>query len=71
MQTHPDYDEKFSDNPDPFSRDLAFEKIMKDVMLQRRKEELELYKLHSQDTSFKASLYQSIKEALRNSTLPG
>ncbi|KIN76923.1 type I restriction endonuclease subunit R [Sulfitobacter mediterraneus] len=68
VQAHPDYDEKFSDNPDPFSRDLAFEKIMKDVMLRRRKEELELYKLHSQDPSFKASLYQSIKEMLRNST---
>ena len=71
VQAHPDYDEKFSDNPDPFSRDLAFEKIMKDVMLRRRKEELELYKLHSQDPSFKASLYQSIKEMLRNSTQRG
>lgn len=64
VQAHPDYEEKFSENPDPFSRDLAFEKIMKEVMLKRRKEELELYKLHSQDEAFKSSLYQSIKEAL-------
>ena len=71
VQAHPDYEEKFNDNPDPFSRDLAFEKIMKDVMLRRRKEELELYKLHSQDPSFKASLYQSIKEMLRNNAERG
>ncbi|MEE4210153.1 MAG: hypothetical protein V2I43_12900 [Parvularcula sp.] len=64
VQAHPDYEEKFSDNRDPFSRDLAFEKIMKEVMLKRRKEELELYRLHSQDEAFKSSLYQSIKEAL-------
>lgn len=65
VQSHPDFEEKFSENPDPYSRDLAFEKIMKDVMLRRRKEEMELYKLHSQDQAFKASLYQSIKDALR------
>jgi type I restriction enzyme, R subunit len=70
VQSHPDFDEKFSENPDPFSRDLAFEKIMKDVMLRRRKEELELYKLQSQDQAFKASLYQSIKEAIQNAAKP-
>jgi len=70
VQSHPDYEEKFSGNPDPFSRDLAFEKIMKDVMLRRRKEELELHKLHAQDQAFKASLYQSIRDALRSAANP-
>lgn len=65
VQSHPDYEEKYNENPDPYSRDLAFEKIMKEVMLRRRKEELELYKLHAQDQAFKSSLYQSIKDALR------
>ncbi len=64
VQAHPDYEEKFSENPDPYSRDLAFEKIMRDVMLKRRKEEMELYKLHAQDPTFKASFYQSLKNAL-------
>ncbi len=66
VQDHPDFEEKFKENSDPFSRDLAFEKIMKDIMLRRRKEELELYKLHSQDQIFKAAFYQSVKDALRN-----
>ncbi|WP_417682779.1 type I restriction endonuclease subunit R [Roseibium sp.] len=64
VQAHPDFEEKFDGNPDPYSRDLAFDKIMKEVMLKRRKEELELYKLHNQDEAFRSSLYQSVKEAL-------
>ncbi|MBL3596393.1 type I restriction endonuclease subunit R [Rhodovulum sulfidophilum] len=67
VQAHPDFEEKFDGNPDPYSRDLAFDKIMKEVMLKRRKEELELYKLHSQDEAFRSSLYQSVKEALGKS----
>jgi type I restriction enzyme R subunit len=67
VQAHPDFEEKFDGNPDPYSRDLAFDKIMMEVMLKRRKEELELYKLHSQDEAFRSSLYQSVKEALGKS----
>lgn len=68
VQAHPDFEEKFNENPDPYSRDLAFEQIMREVMLKRRKEEMELYKLH-QDPTFKASFYQSIKNALPRSGL--
>ncbi|WP_206338518.1 hypothetical protein [Antarcticimicrobium sediminis] len=71
VQAHPDYEDKFSENSDPYSRDIAFEKIMKDVMLRRRKEELELYKLHAQDQAFKSSLYQSVKEALSKAAASG
>ncbi|MDN5869120.1 MAG: DEAD/DEAH box helicase family protein [Nitrococcus sp.] len=64
VRAHPDFDEKFSENPDPYSRNIAFEKIMKDVMLRRRKEELELYKLHAHDDAFRAALYHSVQKAL-------
>lgn len=43
------------------SRELAFEKILKEIMLQRRKDELELYKLFAGDTAFKASWTQSMQ----------
>lgn len=66
VRAHPDFEQKFSDNPDPYSREIAFEKIMKEVMLKRRKEEMELYKLHVQDPTFKAAFYQSLKDALQN-----
>lgn len=64
VRAHPDFAAKYDANPDPYSRNLAFEKIMKEVMLKRRKEELELYKLHAQDEAFKAALYQSVKQVL-------
>ena len=64
VQAHPDFEKKFDENSDPYSRNLAFEKIMKEVMLKRRKEELELYKLHNQDEAFRSALYLSVKEAL-------
>ncbi|MCR6741058.1 type I restriction-modification system subunit M N-terminal domain-containing protein [Aeromonas dhakensis] len=39
--------------------ELTFEKIMREVMLERRKDELELYKLFANDPAFKASLMLS------------
>lgn len=69
VRAHPDYEDKFEATADPFARSLAFEKIMKDVMLKRRKEELELYKLHAQDDAFKAAFYQSVMQALDSQSL--
>lgn len=61
VKAHPDYEEKYKNNTDPHNRQLAFEKILKEIMLQRRKDELELYKLFSGDDAFKASWKQSIQ----------
>lgn len=61
IRSHPDYAQKFEDNSDPYNRELAFEKILKDVMLKRRKEELEFYKLFANDPAFKVVLRQSIE----------
>lgn len=61
IQEHPDYDSKYKNNLDPHNRELAFEKILNDVMLRRRKEELELYKLYANDSAFKASWVQSLQ----------
>ena len=61
IRQHPDFKVKYQDNPDPHNRDLAFEKMLKDVMLQRRKDELELYKLFAGDAAFKAAWMQSMQ----------
>lgn len=42
IRQHPDFEAKYQNNPDPHNRELAFEKMLKDVMLRRRKDELEL-----------------------------
>ncbi|MCX1027691.1 type I restriction endonuclease subunit R [Escherichia coli] len=61
IRNHPDFESKYKNNPDPHNRDLAFEKMLKEIMLQRRKDELELYKLFAGDLAFKASWTQSMQ----------
>lgn len=61
VRSHKDFETKYKNNPDPHNRELAFEKILKDVMLQRRKDELELYKLYAGDIAFKTSWTQSVQ----------
>lgn len=68
VQKHPDYKSKYEDNSDPHTRDMAFEKIVKEVMLKRRKDELELYKLFAGDESFNTSWLQSIQRYIEKRT---
>ncbi|MEA3522723.1 MAG: DEAD/DEAH box helicase family protein, partial [Campylobacterota bacterium] len=55
MKEHPDYQSKYVDNPDTHTRDLAYIKIFDDVMNKQRRNELELYKMISQDDAFKSA----------------
>jgi len=64
VRAHPDYERKYEHNPDPQNRGLAFEKMLGDVMLQRRKDELELYKLFANDPGFKAAWQQSLERVV-------
>jgi len=64
VRSHPDFETKYQNNPDPHNRELAFEKMLKEVMLSRRKDELELYKLFAGDSAFKASWTQSMQRTV-------
>jgi len=66
IRKHPDFESKYQNNPDPHNRELAFEKMLKEIMLQRRKDELELYKLFAGDSAFKASWTQSMQRVVEN-----
>lgn len=61
IKAHPDFEEKYQNNPDVHNRDLAFEKIFEEVMLKNRRNELDLYKLLANDAAFKASMQQSLR----------
>lgn len=61
IKQHPDFEAKYQNNPDPHNRKLAFEKMLKEVMLRRRKDELELYKMFAADPAFKAAWVQSMQ----------
>ena len=64
IKVHPDFLVKFEMNGDPHTRELAFDKIIQEVMLKRRKEEQELYKLFAQDSAFKTAMSQSLQKML-------
>ena len=64
IRAHPDYTVKYEENADPYNRELALEKMLQDVMLKRRKDELELYKLFASDPAFKAAWSHNIEQVL-------
>ncbi|MDF7808906.1 type I restriction endonuclease subunit R [Pontiellaceae bacterium B12219] len=64
IKNHPDFDDKYKNNPDPHNRALAFQKMLKEIMLIRRKDELELYKLFANDSAFKSAWTQSMQHAV-------
>jgi len=66
IQAHPDYQSKVAENKDSQNRDLAFKKILDDVMGQQRKKELELYKLYAKDESFYQALFDTMKRMVDN-----
>lgn len=67
VKNHRDFKRKYQEISDPHNRELAFEKMLKEVMLLRRKDELELYKLFANDSAFKTAWQQSIQhEVERN-----
>jgi len=65
MKEHADFKEKYAENRDLQNREIAFSKIFDDVMGKQRKNELDLYRLISQDEGFKIAMQETIKRMLR------
>jgi len=65
MRKHPDFKEKYEENKDVQNREIAFNKIFDDVMGKQRRNELDLYRLLSQDESFKAAMQDTLKRLLK------
>lgn len=61
IKAHPDFSHKYQHNPDPHSQNLAFEKMFREIMLQRRRDDLEFYKLWAGDPAFKIALMQNMQ----------
>lgn len=56
MKEHTDFKEKHTENSDIPNREIAFSKIFDDVMGRHRKNEVDLYRLVSQDEGFKIAI---------------
>ncbi|WP_100615379.1 type I restriction endonuclease subunit R [Confluentibacter citreus] len=61
IQAHPDYLSKVAENNDSTNRDLAFKKILDEIMSQQRKNELNLYKLYAKDEAFHQAFIDTMK----------
>jgi type I restriction enzyme R subunit len=64
MRAHPDFKEKYADNPDAQNADIAFQKIFTDVMSKERKNELDLYRLIAKDDAFRLAMLDTLKRVL-------
>lgn len=69
IQTHPDFQAKVANNKDIQNSDLAFKKILDDVMNQQRKKELGLYKLYAKDESFYQAFFDTMKRMIDSQNL--
>ncbi len=65
MKEHNDFKDKYAENKDLQNREIAFNKIFDEVMGKQRKNELDLYRLISQDEGFKTAMQDTIKRMLR------
>lgn len=61
IQAHPDFQKKVVGNKDAHTLDLAFKKILDDVMSKQRKNELDLYKLYAKDEAFYQAFFDTMK----------
>jgi type I restriction enzyme R subunit len=52
IRDHPDFEPKVANNPDQMNADLAFQKIVDEVMARQRRRDVELYKLFAKDEGF-------------------
>ena len=61
IQAHPDFQSKVAENFDEQNKNLAFQKILDDVMSKQRKQELDLYRLYAKDDAFKTAFFDTMK----------
>jgi type I restriction enzyme R subunit len=64
IKEHPDFKNKYANNPDTHTKNLAYQEIFKDIMSKQRQSELELYKKIHKDNVFKNAFQDTIKRIL-------
>ena len=61
IRQHPDFKTKYADNPDEQNSELAFQQILREVMNQQRRQELELYKRFTKDPAFRRAFSDTMQ----------
>lgn len=66
LRDHPDFQAKVVNNPDSQTQDLAFRKLLDEVITQQRKKELDLYRLYTKDEGFYQAFLDTMKHLSMN-----
>ena len=61
IQAHQDFQSKVLENGDEQNKNLAFKKILDEVMSKQRKQELDLYRLYAKDDAFYKAFFDTMK----------
>lgn len=61
LQSHPNFAKKYKENLDPYTRSLAFERMLDEIMLVQRKNMTDLYNLYRKDSAFKDTFSQTLE----------
>ncbi|PWV49574.1 type I restriction endonuclease subunit R [Chitinophaga sp. S165] len=66
LKDHPDFQTKVVNNPDLQTQELAFRKLLEEVIAAQRKKELDLYRLYSKDEAFKQAFIDTMRRLSMN-----
>ncbi len=66
VMAHPDFKNKVAENTDKQNSDLALKKIMDEIMLNRRKANVEEYKRYAKDDAYYQGIFDLMKRMIDN-----
>jgi len=69
ITNHPDYKSKVADNKDKQNSDLALKKIIDELMLKRRKLNMEEYKRYIKDEAYNQGMFDLMKTMIKNENM--
>lgn len=66
---HPDFQQKYLTTKDEQHRNLEFEKLVKDIIVEDRKKEIDFYKLFIQDEAFQLAFLSNLRQVVDTKSL--
>ena len=66
---HPDFQQKYLTTKDEQHRNLEFEKLVKDIIVEDRKKEIDFYKLFIQDEAFQLAFLSNLRQVVDKKSL--
>lgn len=66
---HPDFQQKYLTTKDEQHRNLEFEKLVKDIIVEDRKKEIDFYKLFIQDEAFQLAFLSNLRQVVDRKSL--